>query len=173
MKKSLKERRLAVLKDVLESLRLEKYQAIRGTYISSTYRLKESDLQKDLKDILPNIEKKTCQVCALGSIFLSAVRKFDNYPTYKASDLNGKYICMTQDDMHRHLVNEKLWTKRQLECIESAFEGYSCGGFNLSAVQFGRRHGDYSTKRLKAIVRNMIENGGVFCPSKALRKIST
>lgn len=168
-KLGLRERRIAVLKDVLKSLRLEKYKATTGAYISSTYKAIDSDLSKDLKDILPKVEKKPCQVCALGSIFLSAVRKFDNFPVTCAIEWAGRSISIDQDDMHLHLINEKLWSRRQLLQVESAFERWSFCSKSRSAVKFGRKYRD-DNKRLRAIVRNMIQNNGVFYPSKGLRK---
>ena len=166
---------VAIAKDVIAQLRLERFRAKTGQYIgvildNSVYNedyheaLKES-FQKHFKEN----KGTTCEVCALGAAFVSMV----NIENKCSID---EVIC--QHNMFDRL--EKHFGADNIALMESAFEG-SCmdnspNGTNLSidmldvAGKWGNKYKD-NDKRLRAIMLNVIRNNGDFkLPKKYIAK---
>lgn len=115
----------------------------------------------------------SCTVCALGSLMLSLVR-YRNNVTVRDFEQNA----FEYDRIHRGNEDKtgitKYFTNAQRILIESAFEK-GCGFFrndrNISigekkvarAVKFGEKYED-KTKRLVAIMKNIVTNNGIFKP---------
>ncbi len=137
---------VAIAKDVLRQLETGKYIAQRGDYLmhvisADTYdhpafddnilRAK-GDLQSALKIIKP-----ICRVCAVGSMFISAVRKFDGFNS------NGYWY----DEAMKRILR-RFFTSAEVRNIEEAFEF--------------REHGEHSDTRLRRIMKFIIKNNGNF-----------
>lgn len=120
--------RREILIDVKERLDTNKLRIIQGRYI-------EGEIPKEIcnKELQPNIDivEASCGVCAKGAMFLSTIRKFNDYvldsqytsKLYFGSPRYDKYC-------HTNLWNEKIcepllkyFDERELALIECAFEG--------------------------------------------------
>lgn len=156
------EARVEIAKDVLKHLRAMK--VTRGTYCCSDEAELEG-LEGDAQQHVGVIQK-SCQVCALGSMMVSHIRKFDNFgmdnfwmgrlDRQDIADALGKYFSQTQ-----------------LDLIEAAFETapgklnretYEAGA-KLKAHLFGNRF-KTDRQRLKGIMENIVKNSGKFCPEQ-------
>lgn len=170
------ERRVAIAKDVLAQLRLERYVATEGVYVDyKVAELASTAPDKPLEKLLPQV--KSCEVCALGACFLSAVRKYNDV---KAGDIDvpETWRSHTGEEYTDHnfddgVMRDKLarhFTKTQTNLIESAFECMPMGSLTResaqSAISFGYLYED-SHSRLVAIMKNIVKNGGTFKPGRA------
>lgn len=120
-------------------------------------------------------EITTCNCCALGSMLMSCTL-YNNKQT--AEDLYAESDNLGEDVRDgRRLSNglNKYFSKPQLELIELAFEGsdgffaYEGTSADISEKQYDAAilfHETYTdpTKRLVAIMNNVIENKGTFKP---------
>jgi hypothetical protein len=112
----------------------------------------------DLQDAL-RLSAMKCEVCALGAFFVAKVLRKD--------------ACAYSDDIYRNVISNHLKSiisPEQMGLIEAAFEKdsyFSSAPYDVAqeAVDFGRKYYD-SKSRLKAICQNIIDNRGVFRPSK-------
>lgn len=158
-----------VAKDVLEQLRLERYQA-EHTYVALRYdghalhnydgaliREVKTKVRKSFKDFFKEDEKITCNVCALGSAFMSLVN-IENKCTVRKI-VNG------QIDFDRL---KEVFGARNMTLMECAFESttdYDHGDAEdfekYAATLFGWKYND-DRMRLEAIMRNIIKNKGDF-----------
>jgi hypothetical protein len=167
-------KRVAIAKDVIANIESKKYFAKMGNYlyVNSDDNLESQSLQK----VLPQV---TCNVCALGAMFVSDVKFNNNFNV--------------GDDTLKKLDNQlsKYFSKGQLALIEAAFEGFGVdyeeyeedelsieNGFYLKFTleQLGIKEQDVinakkfyamfdtSEENLIAIMENIIKNKGKFKP---------
>ncbi len=172
MTKKHREKVVAVAKDVLKQI--PKLNVTTGIYLTLAPNvLQEEDEGKELQPLLPkllNKKTKPCKVCALGACFISHVGLFDKFklPMYSSTEI-------TSEDFRPEL--RKYFGPRQLALIESAFECQECdielgyGSYDgkkykalKAAANWGDKYKD-DTKRLRAIMRNIIKNAGEFIPA--------
>lgn len=113
-----------------------------------------------------NIAKKKCSVCALGACFLSLV------------SLKNRFIFESRILGRSSIANRlsEIFSFEQMELIESAFEQAlmidnsweNCTSSHTkaleNAVNFGRNYRN-PRKRLVAILKNIIQNNGIFDPT--------
>lgn len=174
MKKS--ELRVAVARDVLIQLRLNRLEAASGTYVCIDTEDVDPeivdaayDTDQSFQEFFKKNKKVKCEACALGSAFISLVN-IEN----KCS-----VIDMNQhDDMFKRLT--RSFCVKNMSLMESAFEG------NITnhgmpeedatyehlkmAAEWGDTYGD-DEKRLRAIMLNIIRNNGDFkVPVKFAKK---
>lgn len=103
-----------------------------------------------------------CEVCALGALMVSSIRKKNNvqYDPFNAPNPDSGIFSTNL---------KALFSKSQRILIENAFElgggYYAHSGERVSsiAVQFGKKFPD-STSRLIGILDNIIANNGTFKP---------
>jgi hypothetical protein len=176
------QKRVAIAKDTIKWLGTKAIKMKPGTYFQLPRKAIKVQNGK-LDDVLATVEKP-CQVCALGSLFYSMVRRFDKVPVS---------ICNTMwevDDIYAEGVGHadiyielsKYFPRHQLSLIESAFEKrdmvevgdydgieveVGMAGLALEdtidrAIDFARKKN--ATDRLRAIMNNIIENNGAFKP---------
>ena len=186
---SKKQERIDICKDVLRQVYAKKYTPMHGTYFESQDHEFNDMLYGGWDPAtgahkLPNPEAiltvpKQCSVCALGSVFVSAL---DRNNTLKLSD--KKYLGNST------LMVEYLgewFTPKQLRLMEMAFEGSDQSrGRMFTSVKRGyrtttpigkkavsffykygkdTRYGDTRSERLmRAIMNNVIRNNGTFKP---------
>lgn len=164
--------RVAIAKDVLKHLRSLKVGT--GYYFNGPIfkgGAKGDDTQKHLKKLVK------CEVCALGACLISHVRLFDEVPLTKVADFGrydeyydkeaGKGSFEFKSDRPVHIL-KKYFSRHQLNMIEAAFEQNNPFGGDLEelskAIEF--TEGIYEPKdRLKAIMKNIVENDGTFVPT--------
>lgn len=164
------EKRVAIAKDVIKQLELKKLVATPGTYFSISQRVAEklkptAQLQKELKKI------PKCEVCALGACFVSAVRKFNDLTVQEVElgKYNDELGLYTSSDLGRDGTTDKLnefFEPEQLNRIEQAFEGWDRSVYHndeYGTVAFYAKYPN-ATRRMKAIMQNIIRNKGEFIP---------
>lgn len=167
-----------VARDVLAQLRLKRYKAKERVYVDVNLDIDLGDLTFEESDKLTDEsfqayfkkhKKVTCDVCALGSCFVSLV--------------NIKNKCdvgeMINDDTAMDLTFERLipvFGRENMSLMESAFEcekmdHTDCSLSNemlVAAGDWGNKYKD-ANERLRAIMLNVIRNKGDFkLPKKVL-----
>lgn len=138
------EQRVVIAKDLLVRLKAKKFIAQQGTYLRATLTLKEqSNDGAEVRDVLKN---NLCRGCQIGGMFLCAV---DRHNKLRLTDIGG----FLGDDAPMRSYLRRWFSKKQLEEVEDAFEGY----------------GDYfdwevadADERMTQIAKNIIRNGGRF-----------
>ena len=158
------EQRVVIAKDALNQLKLEKYIAQTGRYTSPNLsrELEEKANGDERQQAKPFLLKTTvsCEVCAKGALFLSAIRKYNN------ATVNA-VMC---DNMR---VAENIFGKKQFDMIEACFEQWDItvtGGDGTvgdpvpdNVQNFGLAYVK-NNHRLQAILKNIIKNKGTFKP---------
>ncbi len=143
------QKRIAIAQDVLALLKAKRLQTRKGVYNvfhDVPVDLAGKSLQEHLKVLVT--PKKPCEVCALGALFLGAV------------DLYNQADIPQPEESFSSVREETLalyFTRKELETIEGAFEGWDYWG----CMSFYKAHPN-PTERLQAICLNMIENNGEF-----------
>lgn len=175
--------RIAICKDVLKHIPVMKVK--RGTYCRAFGErnqtlINNTSPNSEAQEYLPVLEKH-CNVCALGGMMLSYIRKYDNFGmgVFHRHDFGLERV---------HITNqlEKFFNSQQLDLIESAFEVPGTASARKSyalnikleeesvhkdedwilkqkARLFGAQHVT-PRKRLRAIMLNVIKNKGTFKP---------
>lgn len=167
-RKTIEQRRLAVLKDAVAQLKADRYLASIG----HVFRL--FDLTKlsgnascEARPILrKNVQ---CEVCARGALLVSRIRLENEF---KVGDLRSVYGAYNQDGKTDSYLSY-LFDREQLALMENAYEINSVyPGINhkvlpfeaaSESLSFGFRYRDRK-ERLLAIFQNAIRNGGIFKP---------
>lgn len=180
------ERAVAVAKDVIEQVRLEKFLAATGAFIQvdvqypkpwhemtvdqkSAYYEREEVLLKLSADERIEAADVRCEVCGVGAACISAIRLFNDFESEHGLDVGFAEI-------RKYLVGKGIFEEATLEAIEVAFEG-GYGFFDRigsrpnqldedefdTAVAFGERF-DNPEDRLVEIMRNVVRNEGRFIP---------
>ena len=149
------EKRVAVARDVIASIKSLKYNTEAGTYLTMTKR----GCDEDVRVSILNLKKPdvVCNVCAIGSMFVSNIKKTN---TNSLSEKNNKMISSLSE----------LYTERELRFLEFAFEGSDVDdqfqtdeatASRHDAKSFYREHG-YDEDRLISIMKNIIKHKGKF-----------
>lgn len=162
-------KRVAIAKDVLKSLNNKTIIASPGTYFSSSsIRLpKDKELGYGFKgdaEVQPALEKmKSCEACAIGAVFVCAVKVADQL---KVADINAHFndreVIIGDEGMRQYLG--KFFSQRQLHSMEHVFEMWGSGG-SYDVVN--------PKDRMKAIMLNIIENGGNFRAVECKRQLKS
>jgi hypothetical protein len=177
----LEAQRVKIAKDAIALLNSSKIQAHHMGYLDSNfdfYRSPKNDDERVIDRLRRGWKRKdaVCGVCAIGSLFVGAL---DTFNSLKLSDVN--YTEPGMMDMLPYLA--RWWPKQELRVMEAAFEGTWQGAEEEmyrrredgsvdycemhrdveSALAFSR---DYprGSKRMVAILNNIIKNDGDFCP---------
>lgn len=169
MEKTKAEKRVLIAKDVLANLKADKLRVVTGNYCTfknqdnwnEVCSFKEGSLKKQLKAMK---SKVYCEGCALGGAFQAYVMRYNNYDTYEGTD----YF-----DFKPMAILRKIFTKLQLDMIESAFERHNMtddidDGIKeciADSTKFGQNY-EFDDERLVAIMENIVQNKGTFKPSK-------
>jgi hypothetical protein len=161
--------RVAIAKDVLTQIKLKKLEPTSGVYLDKSFVLREDD---DIsKQVLQQLPKKNCAVCAVGACFVSSLKLFNKY---EPSDGYGWRLfgnervkissySMRSDQLAKH------FSYKQLDVIEAAFERsneYSYRDQPMSEKKVGNFSRKYKTDTdlMVAIMKNIIKNKGLFKP---------
>ena len=180
------EKRVEIAKDVLKQIKANKYSPTYGVWLMDTdgnvvnnfisrVRYKDCDATVDLKkDVVCQLNGR-CDVCALGSLFVSAIDKFNHTKL-------SPNCCMNFNEHKNSDYNPllKWFSAKQLLLIESTFEN-CCGAWRgntyfvlsnnkmmywnyvvIPAIRdYCNKYQD-ETSRLKAIMNNIVRNKGTF-----------
>lgn len=151
------QKRVAIAEDALKWIASGIFKPMSGVYLKQTDgkamdRLFVANPQAQLR----TVDLGKCEVCAVGAMF---VAKSNLFNAVKVKDVG---------DYHEKL--RQHFSETQLALIEAAFElTEGVGPYDAPeaaanrAVAFGARYAN-DTRRLKAILQNIIDNGGTFVP---------
>lgn len=167
------EKRVAIAKDVIKSLKLKKYIAEEGLYVEFD-NFSEFKPEESVQTILRSKKAPVCNVCALGACFLSMV-KFENKVTVLDLEQKGfdshKENKKSPNSAFRGRL-EKYFSKKQLGIIESVFESsfsYSNRAglpeeISNKAASYAYVHDLYGDddEKLIHIMENIVKNKGTF-----------
>lgn len=179
------QQRVAIAQDVLLWLRTGKAFAKPGEYLSpNKYDDEDNVIAVIGGQSSTRVNGGACSVCALGALFACAVESNGGLQNFwnPVVSVTAPWGGGTQGAMHTYLA--PYFDKLQLELIESAFERGSfvsiaaedgrsydervkeaLGRAEL-AIKFGLKASDDPGERMAAIMRNIIANGGTFCPEQ-------
>jgi virulence-associated protein VapD len=189
-----KQQRIAIAKDALKQLDAKKYKASPGdwcnTALPTTFDKELANLESwsdpsaeaaAMKAALSDVHTKdsnvlqpllleagvTCEVCALGSLFASAVRKADGCavnPLRYTAEYGESGHDFDSDDVSNTLSD--YFSDAQQRLMELAFEqGHgSVDVESKNELKAVRMFPSTSTptQRLRGILNNLIKNDGVF-----------
>jgi hypothetical protein len=175
--------RILIAKDTLKWLAAKKLKLAPGTYFNLPNKSvptnnSKKDLNRKLDKVLETVSKP-CDVCALGGMFYSMVRRYDGVKLYEgnteyASGPNGSEVyvsSVTGSIVYDRL--KKYFSAQQLGLIETAFEETIMGNCVNNDNDYYRledarvfAYNKPSATRLKMIMENIIKNKGEFNPPK-------
>lgn len=136
------QKRVALAKDVLAQLEMKKFIPTPGTYLDS-------------RDGTDNTTRETCNVCALGALTVSLIDG-DAFTEWGGSNVSCYDV----------LTAAGLWTYKETEAIEHAFEG----------AHYRNEYGEWDgapdpETRMKEIMMNIVRNEGNFVVSELPFKV--
>lgn len=159
-------KRVALARDGLAQLASGQLIATTGTWVNiddDAAVPSGTDSDTDLRDV---IGEQTCETCALGGLFVCAVKRVD---ALKISELeNGEYVEYSDvgvetEDVFAYL--RKFFSESQLNAIEAAFEqGNGVASGSYAARSFASDIDD-AELRMRLILENIVANKGTFDPS--------
>jgi len=156
------QKRVQIAQDVIKSLNAGKLVAEQGVYVARNRPTKmlgtdlfDEEIVCELDTVLEKIPK--CNVCALGGLFVEAVKRYDKIKTDEISA--GPW----QNELHYYL--KKFFSIDQLKMIEDAFESEGPNIYygNHKALVFCHTIKKPRDRMLK-IMNNIVENNGTFKP---------
>ncbi len=167
------QKRVMIAKDVLAQIKAKRYFPESGEWVKPLWSddQKSIDIKLDpnssIKDAFKSKAINSCQVCALGGLFMSCTNLNNNTTV---QDMKTEYYLgeVVQDNDKISNGLNRIFTQKQLMLIEIYFEGGE-GYFkgysdeNLLVTFFESFNDD---ERLKMIMQNIIDNNGTFKPSK-------
>lgn len=152
-KKRMKER-VAIARDVIWQLKQEQYIATSGVYVDGL----KPEHKGELRDVLL-VHKPVCKICAIGGMFLSCIRRNDDFSLDEKSEiLPADGVRQYSRLIDRHYMVNKLsawFTDDELHQIEMLFENTSYSNGLADEI---REDGE----RLITIMQYIIDHEGAF-----------
>jgi hypothetical protein len=180
------EKRVTIARDVLAQLRDKTLIPRPGYWLNGVndtgiFTVNQIKKNPELCDVLKGV--KQCEGCALGGLFMCAVKKFDRLKLdqlegvrdynddvqyakddgYPVNDVTLDVDGITSTDAFNYL--ERFFSSQQLDLIESCFERNLGETQSDEANNFIPEVNDPS-ERKRLIMENIITNKGKFCPEK-------
>lgn len=155
-KQTKSQKRVTIAKDVLAQLARKRFLATQGTYLSR--RIDAVNLDAEVCSITS--KHKSCEVCALGGMFVAAVEKADKLKVFELSEVYGGEATLQQEDCRDYLA--RFFDEEQLMSIESAFEEDDFGDADAA----GFTDCEDPPTRMRLIMENIVANRGRFKPSR-------
>lgn len=184
-------RRVLIAKDALKQIQVRKYKVKHGAFVEyddliETIPGKHTDAKVQLQPYLHDPDAPTCNVCGIGSLFLSAVRCRNDFQVTPESSFppnQSTLDWLTEfNDGQRKLIEMAFEMGRGYYYYSHCKESISPGGdsskeFKATELQkhavnwarnFHEKNYERGTKqdkaRLVALLKNIIRNGGRFNP---------
>lgn len=160
--KTIAERRIEVLQDALDQVRLEKYKATPRKYVDAYHYIEGVTLECKIGQVARSLDERKqgefCQVCADGALLLSSLRKGNSDHDVSAVSAG--------DNTKRLLRKHELFSEDQFSLMEAYFEGDSMYT-DVEDRKIGKWNGsDDARTRMIRIFENAIKNNGIFKPDK-------
>lgn len=154
------EKRVIIAKDILLQLASKRLQASTGVWLDAKLDVAAWEQKGEAQDII--IDAKSCNACALGSIFLSTLEHANEFKFNNFKSINQKA------EIHYEQFREYLlgfFEHDQLRAIELAFER-GAGWYSVSEAK-SIKYRDFAagfgaSERLEAIMKNIVEHNGEF-----------
>lgn len=169
------QKRVLIAKDVIAQIKAKRFKARAGTWVRPVFRNgDELDMFDKFDEETASVrelflEKKipACECCALGAMFMSCTL-YNNKTTVDSlldETMDFELIVRSKTRSFSNGLAQ-FFTKPQLKLIEAAFES-EYGAFNdvcndKTDLWYETMPND--TKRLIAIMQNIIKNKGTFKP---------
>ena len=181
------QKRVMIAQDVLAQIKAKRYVAEPGMWVVPTFSENfcntDSDPGKEsVQQLFASKEIESCNVCALGGLFMSCTN-LNNHTTYSQFNSESEDIGALigyEEGLSNEL--DVFFSKNQLTLIEIYFEdGEGYFSIDNETVDTGSRFyksidfdhvNSFNDKyqddddRLKAIMKNIVENNGTFVPEK-------
>jgi hypothetical protein len=169
------EMRVVIAKDVIKQVKAKRIKPKRGVYIGSSAFQKQFDdayaalyvkgvtgtAATKIKARKVQVPKK-CDACALGSCMISALDKYNKLNVGNlVNDLANFNAGWDREEIIKYLC--RWFARHQLNLIEDAFEYKEWHDTSSPPRTFGEKY-PTSSKRLVAIMQNIIKNKGTFVP---------
>lgn len=155
--------RMIIAKDLIARLDAKKFVA-SGGYFQSTQVFKQ-EIENDSVQLKKVFTGKKCRGCQIGGLFAAAL---DRCNALKLSDLEYsdrvRVGLVDSGDLRTYLT--RWFTRRTLEQVECAFEGWENDTYDLDFRPFGDRF--EREQRMRLICKNIIKNKGQFKPRQIL-----
>ncbi len=173
------EKRVRIAQDVLDQIRTSRIIPTSGIYLTnmigkgdspgasnSVLYVSPQEVDKEISEVFAKM--KSCNACALGSVFVCAVDRADKL---KLKDLYGEDELKSSDQMEKIDISEKadqsemheylkkFFSLDQLEAIEAAFE---CDESDSKFNSYDYNNIDDDTLRLERVMKNIIRHKGTF-----------
>jgi hypothetical protein len=182
--------RVKIAEDVIASIVGKKLIAERTTYVESYDAARFNKRLCKLPVASPAGKKAIaslhCHVCAKGALFVSTLMATNNATV--AQTLNPAYFGGnegTNAGLTKRMTQDRLWSSRQLDLMEAAFEGElilssrlyrkknktESDKLDITDAQdfFANDLDDYTAEeRLVALMLNVINNKGTFIPQQRI-----
>lgn len=148
------EQRVAIAKDVIKQLRLKTLKAEHGTYLNLD-KAAEVNGDAQLCDV---IDGQKCEVCALGGMMIASVLLANELKVSEVWWGGDRLYGIGGEACLSYL--SRFFPYEQLKEIEAAFEGWTEAEHRRVKQFRPKLHG--ATKRLTAVMKNIIANNGTF-----------
>lgn len=163
------QQRVQIAKDVLEQLAIKKIVATSTYFELSAVKLNNQldDAAEEGIDLSEVTSQVKCNVCGIGSLFVAALERTDNF---KAKKLVGTDTYGDEKGVEVRYL-KKWFDEEQLNEVEDYFELFraNCdvhGNRSDPRSPSPIRRQKYASKRLRMIMENIISNNGRFDPDK-------
>lgn len=171
------DKRVAIAQDAKAQILASKVVPNRGTFVAGLAILRDA-VGHDLQSVLLQ-DSAHCSACAIGSLFVSTVRKANKFMITEDVQYWGGIGSNTRQKASPMFERLREYFEfKQIQLIECAFElgagwfgvrgkGWSEDCLSIEkrrpAAQFGSAHSD-PVARMLAILENIIVNNGEFIP---------
>jgi len=181
------QKRVMIAQDVLAQIKAKRYVAESGRWVVPTFsenfcNTDDYPGRESVQQLFASKEIESCNVCALGGLFMSCTN-LNNHTTYdqfndQSEDIGS--LIGYEEGLSNEL--DVFFSKNQLTLIEIYFEdgnGYfsidnetvDTGSHFYKSIDFDHVNSfndkyQYDDDRLKAIMKNIVENNGTFVPEK-------
>jgi hypothetical protein len=178
-----------IAQDVLAQLRTKRYNACSVYVTLRHFDYDEIDMDESFQTIFQEDQDVTCEVCALGSVFVSLVNIKNEFSVWQVDQVDFSEITEAlsgifhQRDLYlmeyvferagagaltsetlRALPNEPVTVENTVNGDEIIFSRSELE----RALQYGEKYYDNS-ERLKVIMRNIVRNEGRFIIPQRIR----
>ena len=174
-KASKAQKRVMIAQDVIAQIKAKRYVPESGTFVIANWseKIDYKDHSDNIQEAFQKKQIETCQVCALGGLFMSCtnLNNNTNFEQLEQAEDLGEMI-----DNEERISNgmDKFFSVNQLKLIETYFEnaqGYFRDyevSINIPESHRNAFHNQYldDDERMIAIMENIVNNKGTFIPKK-------
>lgn len=158
--------RVLIAQDVLDLLQKEVITTSKGSYVDIDMP-HDTDADIQVREFLqPWLKEGSCEVCALGALFVGAVLRFDEVTI--AQWVSRGTMRASRGPLTRYLG--QFFSQEQLDLIEFVFErrdayaGYESADFSEEVKSAAMEFGSHVHVRERAVLifKNIVANNGTF-----------